>query len=45
MPARNDPGQLSRTLAPQTGMTTQGLGDPLGLVAIRALWSSLPYPT
>ena len=43
--SRKGPGPLSRTLATQTGMTTQGLTEPLGLVSIRTLWIALHYPT
>jgi len=42
--SRKGPWPLSRTLATQTGLTTQGITDTLGLVSIRALWLSLPYP-
>ena len=42
--SRKGPWHLSRTLATQTGMTTQGLSETLGLVSIRALWISLHYP-
>ncbi len=41
---RKGPWPLSRTLATQTGMTTQWLSESLGLVSIRALWSALHYP-
>ena len=41
---RKCPGPLSRTLATQTGMTTQWLTETLGLVSIRTLWLALPYP-
>jgi RNA-directed DNA polymerase len=43
--SRKGPWPLSRTLATQTGMTTQWLSETLGLVSIRALWISLHYPT
>jgi RNA-directed DNA polymerase len=43
--SRKGPWHLSRTLATQTGMTTQWLTETLGLVSIRALWISLHYPT
>ena len=43
--SRKGPWHLSRTLATQTGMTTQGLTETLGLVSIRALWIALHYPT
>jgi len=43
--SRKGPGHLSRTLATQSGMTTQWLSETLGLVSIRALWISLHYPT
>jgi RNA-directed DNA polymerase len=43
--SRKGPWHLSRTLATQTGMTNQWLAETLGLVSIRALWSSLHYPT
>ena len=43
--SRKGPWPLSRTLATQTGMTTQWLTDTLGLVSIRALWITLHYPT
>jgi RNA-directed DNA polymerase len=42
--SRKGPWPLSRTLATQTGMTTQGLSASLGLVSLRALWIALPYP-
>jgi RNA-directed DNA polymerase len=40
--SRKGPWQLSRTWAPQTGMTTQGISETLGLVSMRALWLALP---
>jgi RNA-directed DNA polymerase len=43
--SRKGPWHLSRTLATQTGMTTQWLTETLGLVSIRALWIALHYPT
>jgi RNA-directed DNA polymerase len=43
--SRKGPWHLSRTLATQTGMTTQWLSETLGLVSIRALWIALHYPT
>jgi len=43
--SRKGPWHLSRTLATQTGMTTQWINNTLGLVSIRALWISLHYPT
>ena len=43
--SRKGPGHLSRTLATQTGMTTQWLTETLGLVSIRALWIALHSPT
>jgi RNA-directed DNA polymerase len=43
--SRKGPWHLARTLATQTGMTNQWLTETLGLVSIRALWISLPYPT
>ena len=43
--SRKGPWHLSRTLATQTGMTTQWLSESLGLVSIRALWIALHYPT
>lgn len=43
--SRKGPWPLSRTLATQTGMTTQWLTDTLGLVSIHALWITLHYPT
>jgi RNA-directed DNA polymerase len=42
--SRKGPWHLSRTLAPQTGMTTQWLSESLALVSIRALWIALHYP-
>jgi RNA-directed DNA polymerase len=42
--SRKGPWHLSRTLATQTGMTTQWLSESLGLVSIRALWIALHYP-
>ena len=43
--SRKGPWHLSRTLATQTGMTTQWLTETLGLVSIRTLWIALHYPT
>ena len=43
--SRKGPWHLSRTLATQTGMTTQWLTDTLGLVSIRTRWIALHYPT
>ena len=43
--SRKGPGPRSRTLATQTGMTTQWLSETLGLVSIRALWIALHSPT
>ena len=43
--SRKGPWHLSRTLATQTGMTTQWLTKTLGLVSIRAVWIALHYPT
>jgi RNA-directed DNA polymerase len=43
--SRKGPWHLSRTLATQTGMTTQWINNTLGLVSIRVLWISLHYPT
>jgi RNA-directed DNA polymerase len=43
--SRKGPWHLARTLATQTGMTNQWLTETLGLVSIRALWTSLHYPT
>ena len=42
--SRKGPGPRSRTLATQTGMTTQWLSATLGLVSIRALWIALHSP-
>jgi RNA-directed DNA polymerase len=42
--SRKGPWHGARTLATQTGMTTQWLMATLGLVSIRALWISLHYP-
>ncbi len=42
--SRKGPWHLSRTLATQTGMTSQWLTETLGLVSIRTLWISLHYP-
>jgi RNA-directed DNA polymerase len=42
--SRKGPWPWSRTLATQTAMTNQGLSETLGLVSMRALWISLPYP-
>jgi RNA-directed DNA polymerase len=43
--SRKGPWHRARTLATQTGMTNQWLTETLGLVSMRALWSSLHYPT
>ena len=42
--SRQGPWPRSRTLATQTGMTNQGLTEPLGRFSIRARWLSLHYP-
>jgi RNA-directed DNA polymerase len=42
--SRKGPWHVSRTLATQTGMTTQWLTETLGLVSLRALWIALHYP-
>ena len=42
--SRKGPWHLSRTLATQTGMTTQWLSESLGLISIRALWIALHSP-
>jgi RNA-directed DNA polymerase len=42
--SRKGPWPWSRTLATQTGMTTQWLSESLGLVSLRALGIALPSP-
>jgi len=41
--SRKGPWRLSRTLATQTGMTTQWLTD-LGLINVKELWCKIHYP-
>jgi RNA-directed DNA polymerase len=42
--SRKGPWHLSRTLATQTGMTSQWLKEQ-GLLSVKELWVNIHYPT